>query len=114
MTSEATLMRIFVGEADQWKGRPLFEALVRLARETGVAGATVLRGVEGFGARRVLHSARLLRLSEELPLVIEIVDRREQLEPYARQVEAILEKAGCGGLVTFEKVEMRRFGRQGG
>lgn len=106
---EATLVRIFLGEADRFEGRPLFENLVRLARETGVAGATVLRGVEGYGASAVVHSARLLRLSEDLPLVLEIVDTEERLAPFLERAEAILEAAGCGGLVTFEKVRTVRF-----
>lgn len=103
---EATLVRIFLGEADRFEGRPLFETLVQLARETGVAGATVLRGVEGYGKSAVVHSARLLRLSEDLPLVVEIVDSEERLAPFLERAEAILEAAGCGGLVTFEKVRM--------
>jgi len=105
---EATLARIFVGEADQIEGRPLFEAIVENARQLGLAGATVLRGVEGYGKSAVLHSARLLRLSEDLPLVIEIVDAQENLEPFLEIVEAMLDAAECTGLITSEKVKVVR------
>lgn len=106
---EATLLRIFLGESDRYRGRPLFETLVYLAREMDIAGVTVLRGVEGYGASSVIHSARLLRLSEDLPMVIEIVDHKERLDPFLEKVEAILDEAGSGGLVTYEKVRVVRF-----
>jgi uncharacterized protein len=106
---EATLARIFIGESDHYRGRPMFEAIVHLARKTGLAGATVLRGVEGFGASSVIHSSRLLRLSQDLPLIIEVVDEREQLRPFLDQVEAMLEEADSGGLITFEKVQTLRY-----
>ncbi len=109
---EATLARIFIGEADHHRGRPMFEAIVHLARDQGLAGATVLRGVEGFGNRSVIHSARLLRLSQDLPLVIEVVDAEERLAPFLEQVEAMLEEADCGGLITFEKVRTLRYERK--
>ncbi len=110
---EATLARIFIGESDHHRGRPMFEAIVHLARKQGLAGATVLRGVEGFGASSVIHSARLLRLSQDLPLVIEVVDARERLGPFLEQVETMLEEADCGGLITFEKVRTLRYERRG-
>jgi len=75
LPSEAELLRIFIGEADKYKGKPLYEAIVNLAREKGLAGATVLRGVMGFGADSRMHTAKILRLSEDLPMVIEIVDK---------------------------------------
>ncbi len=74
---DGTLLRIFVGESDRWHGRPLYAAIVERARELGLAGATVLRGIEGFGARAHVHTSRILRLSDDLPVVIEIVDRAE-------------------------------------
>ena len=101
---EAELLRIFLGEADTYRGRPLFEAIIYLARDRGLDGATVLRGVEGFGERGRIHAARLLRLSEELPLVIEIIDTPERLAPFVEEVEGMIERAACGGLMTFEKV----------
>ena len=73
------LLRIFIGETDQWHGKPLYQAIVEYARAEKMAGATVLRGVEGFGARSHLHTTRLLRLSEDLPVVIEIVDREDRI-----------------------------------
>lgn len=107
---EGTLVRIFVGESDHWKGRPLHEALVHRARELGMAGATVLRGIEGFGASSVMHTARVLRLSEDLPIVIELADTSEN-------VERFLEEAGemiTEGLVTVERVQVYRYrGREG-
>ncbi len=109
---EATLARIFIGEADHHQGRPMFEAIVHLAREVGLAGATVLRGVEGFGTSSVIHSSRLLRLSQDLPLVIEVVDAKARLAPFLEQVEAMLEEADCGGLITFEKVQTLRYERR--
>ena len=106
---QATLARIFVGEADQHQGRPLFEAIVHKARDMELAGATVLRGVEGFGKSGVLHSARLLRVAEDLPLVIEIVDADDRLAPFLRVVEQMLDEARCTGLITSETVRIVRF-----
>lgn len=106
---EATLLRIFVGEGDHYKGGPLFEAIVAAAKELDLAGATVLRGVEGFGQGKIIHRARLLRLSEELPLVIEVVDTDARLDPFVERVDEMLESAGSGGLITFEKVRVLRY-----
>ena len=77
---EGKLLRIFIGESDRWHGKPLYQAIVERVREAGLAGATVLRGIEGFGADSRLHTARLLRLSEDLPVVIEIVDAADKIE----------------------------------
>lgn len=109
MQGEATLLRIFLGENDRYHGRPLHQAIVRQAREMGLAGATVWRGLEGFGARSVIHSAHILRLSEDLPLVIEIVDTREHLDPFLEKVGEMIDEAGCGSLMTLEKVEIIRY-----
>lgn len=102
--------RIFIGEADRCKGRPLYETIVRLAREMGLPGATVFRGVEGFGARSVLHTARILRLSEDLPILIEVVDLPQRLEPFLDEVERLLDDADCSALVTLEDVRIIRYG----
>lgn len=102
--------RIFIGEADKLKGKPLFEVIVRMAREMGLPGATVLRGVEGYGARSVLHTARLLRLSDDLPILIEVVDFPQRLGPFVEKVEELLDEAGCGALITLEDVEIIRYG----
>ena len=71
---EGKLLRVFIGEADKWEGKPLYEAIVHLAKKEGLAGATVLRGCMGFGAKSTMHTAKILRLSEDLPIIIEIVD----------------------------------------
>lgn len=99
---QGKLLRIFIGESDTWHGRPLYEAIVRRLREEGLAGATVLRGIEGFGAHSRLHTARILRLSEDLPLLIEVVDNMEAIE----SVLPILDEMVSEGLVTMENVEI--------
>ena len=103
---EARLLRIYVGEKDRVSGRPLYEHLVRAARERGLAGATVLRGIEGFGASSLLHTARLLRLSDDLPIVIEIADKEERIREFVDELDAVFDAAGCGGMVTLEKVDV--------
>jgi len=97
------LLRIFIGENDKHDGLPLFEWIVRKAREEGLAGATVLRGHEGFGANSRLHTAKILRLSSDLPIVIEIVDTEEKIEAFLPLVDAAVED----GLATVEKVDIR-------
>ena len=106
---EGKLLRIFVGESDRHRGTSLYSALVRKAREIGLAGATVWRGVEGFGARSLIHTASILRLSEDLPMVIEIVDTEEHIREALPQLEALLEESGGGGLITLEKAEVIRY-----
>jgi len=102
LPSEAELLRIFIGESDKYEGRPLYEAIVNSARELGLAGATVLRGVLGYGAHSRIHTAKILRLSEDLPLVIEIVDTRERIEEFLPKLDEMI----CEGLVTLEKIEV--------
>lgn len=104
------LLRVYLGEGDRYKGKPLFEAIVLKLREIGLAGATVVRGIEGFGPNsRVIHSARLLRLSEDLPILIEVVDTNERIQVAIEAIEAMLEEANSGGLMTLEKVEIIRY-----
>ncbi|MCB2203412.1 DUF190 domain-containing protein [bacterium] len=103
---EAKLLRIFVGEKDRVEGKPLYEYVVLRAREQGLAGATVLRGIEGFGASSLLHTARLLRLSDDLPIVIEIADKEDRIQDFVAQLEEIFTAAGCGAMVTVEKVDV--------
>jgi PII-like signaling protein len=100
--SDGQLLRIFVGESDRWEGKPLYEAVVRRAREAGLAGATVLRGLEGFGAHSRLHTTRILRLSEDLPVVIEIVDEAARIEAFLPQLDEMVTE----GMVTLEKVRV--------
>lgn len=109
IAGEGKLLRIFVGESDRAGGRLLYEALVRTARELGLAGATVWRGIEGFGARSLIHRASILRLSEDLPVLIEIVDSEEKIRAALPALEALIEDAGGGGLVTLEKAEIIRY-----
>jgi PII-like signaling protein len=98
----ALLVRIFIGEADRHAGRPLYQAVVELLRERGIAGATVLRGIEGFGAASHLHTTRLLRLSEDLPIVIETIDREDRLRALLPELDALV----GDGLITIERVEV--------
>lgn len=105
LEGEAKLVRIFIGESDHWDGRPLYEALVHKARDIGLAGATVLRGIEGFGARSVVHTARILRLSEDLPIVIEIVDSSSKVDEFLDAIDEMVQE----GLVTVERVQIRKY-----
>ncbi len=100
--NEALLLRIFIGESDRWQHRPLYEAIVLKAREMHLAGATVLRGPMGFGKASRLHTAKILRLSMDLPLVIEIVDAEEKINGFL----PVLDEMVGGGLVTLEKVRV--------
>ena len=102
---EGYLLRIFVGESDKVGHRPLYEVIVLKAREAGLAGATVLRGVMGFGKNSILHTAKILRLSEDLPMVIEIVDDREKVEAFLPTVNELI----VDGLVTLEKVNVLHY-----
>ena len=102
LPSEAELLRIFIGEADKFEGKPLFEVIVNLARKQGLAGATVTRGLIGFGADSRMHSANILRLSEDLPVVIEIVDSAEKIETFLPQLDGMIKE----GMVTLEKVRV--------
>ncbi len=99
------LLRIFVGESDRHGHRPLYEAIVLKARETGLAGATVLRGVMGFGKHSVLHTAKILRLSEDLPMVIEIADSLEHIEHFLPTLDEMI----SDGLVTLERVRVIQY-----
>jgi PII-like signaling protein len=103
--TDATLLRIFIGESDRWEHRPLHEAIVLKARELQLAGATVLRGPMGFGKSSHLHTAKILRLSMDLPIVIEIVDADEKIHNFLPTLEAML----GGGLVTMEKVKVLHY-----
>ena len=100
----AVLLRIFLGEDDRFKRKPLYEAIVLKARETGLAGATVLPGPMGFGSRSQLHSSKILRLSQDLPLVIEIVDAEDRIDAFVTVLDGMM----TGGLVTLERVQVRQ------
>ena len=106
---EGKLLRVFIGESDRYKGRPLFEAIVRKARTLGLAGATVWQGIEGFGARSRIHTAKILRLSEDLPVIVEIVDSDDKIRRLLPHIDEMMEAAHSGGLVTLEKAEIIRY-----
>jgi len=105
LPEDGKLLRIFIGEDDRHEGRPLYEWIVRKARERGLAGATVLRGLEGFGAHSRLHTAKVLRLSSDLPIVIEIVDTGEKIESFLPVIDAAVRE----GLATVERVHVRLY-----
>jgi len=105
LPNEATLLRIFLGESDRWKHQPLYEAIVLKAREMHLAGATVLRGPMGFGKSSRLHTAKILRLSMDLPVVIEIVDAEEKIQSFLPALDEMMK----GGLVTLEKVRVIQY-----
>ena len=102
LPSEAEILRIFIGESDKYNGRPLYEAIVEEARKSGMAGATVTRGVLGFGAHSRIHTAKILRLSEDLPLIVEIIDKPERIEAFLPGLDKMVEE----GLITVEKVRV--------
>ncbi len=99
---EGKLLRIFIGEQDKWHGQPLYEAIVQLARTEGLAGATCLKGFMGFGAKSRLHTVKVLRLSEDLPIIIEIVDSEEKIQQFLPKLDPMI----ADGLVTLEKAEV--------
>ena len=107
LDGEQVLMRIFIGEGDRWEHRPLHAALLELFRAHGLAGATVLHGVAGFGADSVVHTANILRLSAGLPLVIEVVDSQEHVDSVLPDVDRMMQ----GGLITLEKVRVLKYDR---
>lgn len=102
----ATLLRLFVGEKDRHGHQPLYEAIVMKARERGLAGATVLRGMQGYGCSSTLHTAKILRLSDDLPMVVEIVDSEQRIEEFL----PVLDEMMSSGLVTLEKVRVLQYG----
>jgi PII-like signaling protein len=102
LEGEGQLLRIFIGENDRWHGKPLYEAIVTRAREEGLAGATVLRGMMGYGAKSRIHTAKVLRLSEDLPIIVEIVDRSDRIEKFL----PLLDEMVADGLVTLERAQV--------
>ena len=102
LSGPALLVRIYIGEADHASGRPRYQVIVALLRERGIAGATVFRGIEGFGANAHLHTSRLLRLSEDLPILIEAVDEEARIRAILPELDAMV----GDGLITLEKVEV--------
>ena len=106
---EAKLLRIFVGESDLINHVPVYEKIVLEARKAGLAGATVTKGIMGFGGSSRIHTAKLLRLSEDLPLVIEIVDEEKKIEEFIPVLNELFENANSGGLITMEKASIIKY-----
>jgi len=106
LQGQSKLLRIFVGEADKIGHQLLYEAIILAAKEKGLAGGTVLKGIMSFGASSRIHRARLIELSEDMPIIVEIVDRSEKIDLFIDSVNELFEKAGCGGLITVEKVDV--------
>ena len=109
LEGEGKLLRIFIGESDKHGRKPLYQAIVEMLRQEGMAGATVLRGIEGFGATSHLHTARILRLSEDLPIVIEVADTAERIEAIMPKIDEMV----SDGLITLERVEVVTYRAQG-
>ena len=105
LPEEGVLLRIFIGESDTLKGKPLYEAILFKAKELGFAGVTVLKGIMGFGAHSRIHASKILRLSEDLPIIIEIVDREEKIE----EIQSFLDEVVQEGLITKEKVRVTKY-----
>jgi PII-like signaling protein len=105
---DAVLLRIFFGEKDKWQGKPLYEAIVMRARELHLAGATVLRGPMGFGHSSRIHTAKILRLSEDLPLLVEIVDAEDKINAFLPELDTMM----GSGLITLEKVKVLQYGKK--
>ena len=102
LSGDGVLLRVFVGEQDRWNGKPLHEAIVMLARKEGLAGATAIKGFLGFGAKSHLHTSKLLRLSEDLPVIVEIVDTQEHIDKFLPHLDEMVQE----GLVTLEKANV--------
>jgi len=105
LAEDGQLLRIFIGESDHWDGKPLYEAIILRARELGIAGATMLRGMMGYGAASRIHTAKILRLSEDLPIIVEIVDSAEKIDLLLPIIDEMVRE----GLVTLEKVRVIQY-----
>lgn len=106
LAGNATLLRIFIGELDKFHHQPLYEAIVMFAKKNGMAGATVLRGLMSYGANSMIHTAKLYALSEDLPIVIEIIDEDEKIQDFVDKLQPYFESSKYGGLVTMEKIRV--------
>jgi len=105
---EGQLLRIFIGEKDRWEGKPLHEAIIYLARKEGLAGATAIKGFMGFGCKSHMHTAKLLRLSEDLPIIIEIVDSETNIQKFLPRLDTMVQE----GLITLEKAHVMMYRAQ--
>lgn len=109
LSEQAVLLRVFIGESDKLGHLPLYEAIVKRARDMDLAGATVLKGVLGFGATARIRTRKILDLSSDLPMVIEIVDDKENVTVFSEELSGMFKQAGCGGLVTLENVRVAHY-----
>ncbi len=106
LSRDSKLLRIFVGSIDSIGHQPLYEAIVFAAKKEGLAGASVTKGILSYGASALVHTAKLIDISEDLPIVIEIVDHEKKITPFVEIASELIEKANCGGLITIEKVQV--------
>jgi uncharacterized protein len=109
LKGEAKLLRIFIGESDKHQSTPVYEKIVLEARKSGLAGATVFKGIMGYGNSSRIHTSKILRLSEDLPLIIEIVDENSKIEEFLPVINRLFEEANCGGLITIERAEVIQY-----
>ena len=109
LTGEAKLLRIFIGESDKVQHVPLYEVIVREAKSSGLAGATVLRGVLSYGRGSRIKTAKILDLSADMPIVVEITDDEQKINAFLPKLDQLFEEAACGGLVTMEKVQIIKY-----
>jgi PII-like signaling protein len=106
LSPDSKLLRIFIGEIDKIGHQPLYEAILFAARKQGLAGCTVLRGIMSYGASSIVHTAKLIEISQDLPIIVEIVDHEEKINAFVGNVDKLMEQANCGGLITLEKAEV--------
>lgn len=106
LNGKAVLLRLFMGEMDKFKSRPLYEAILYAAKEAGLAGATVIKGIMSYGASSVVHTAKILAMSDDLPIIVEIVDKEEKINLFLKTLEPYLNQSKYGGLVTIENIEV--------
>lgn len=109
LKGEAQLLRIYIGEQDQQDHKPLYEVIVHMAKDAGLAGASVFKGVLSYGASNRIHTAKIFELSQDMPMVIEIVDKKEAIYAFLHKLDELLETNGCGGLVTIETVKILKY-----
>ena len=109
LTGEAKLLRIFIGESDKLRHVPLYEAIVREARAAGLAGATAWRGITSFGQNSRIRTSKILDLSADMPVIIEITDREDRINAFLPKLDGMFEESACGGLVTMEKVQIIKY-----
>ena len=106
---EAKLVRIFVGESDKLKNIPVYEAILMKAREQHLAGATVIKGIAGYGRHSIIHTSKILALSEDMPIIVEIVDEEKKIESFLEVIHEIFDDSGCNGLITIEKAQVIKY-----